>query len=551
MKRTFFLLFGIVLIAIALRFWQLGAVPASPDWDEASIGFNAKSIAQTGRDEYGSFMPLTIRSFGDYKPPMYVYLAVPPVSLFGLTAWSIRLPSAIMGVLAVVGVFFLVTELFEERNKYALALVSSLLLAISPWHIQFSRVAFEANIGLTFTIWAVTAFLAGLRNRVYMPVAASLFGLGLYTYHSERIFLPLLVIYLGYVYRKQLFRKEYRKYLLSAFVIAVIVVAPLIPVLLNKASISRLSGTSAINQQTILLARTVKKLEEDRRASDFVGLVLDNRRLIWIKTIVSGYLSHFSLKWLFITGDHARHHAPDMGLLYIWELPFLFLGLYIICKKIKGYPRAILIGWFLLAPVAASPTTDLPHAVRTLVFLPVFQIITAAGILGTAAYLSAKHTFWRKAACIYAAAAVFVIAIFNFAYYLDMYFVQMNPEFSQAWQYGYKDLVNYTEAHKANYKKVVISTQLDQSYIFFLFYMNYDPIKYLAGGGTMPQGPDPIKQRFDKYEFRDLNLALEPCDGSELYVVSPREMTRGNVMEITYLDGQPAIELLDTKCKNL
>jgi 4-amino-4-deoxy-L-arabinose transferase-like glycosyltransferase len=157
MKRIVFFLLSIIGIAVILRFYQLGSVPVSPDWDETALGYNAYSILKTGRDEYGNFLPLTIRSFDDYKPPLYVYLTVPSVALFGLSVWSTRLPSALMGVLAVVGVYFLAKELFGfgfqvgglktkvnetgntlTRNPQTIqpiALLSALLLALSPWHV--------------------------------------------------------------------------------------------------------------------------------------------------------------------------------------------------------------------------------------------------------------------------------------------------------------------------------------------------------------------------------------------------------------------------------
>jgi len=177
-RNVSLILLGIViLIAAILRFWQLGKVPASPDWDEAATGYNAYSILRTGKDEFGSFLPLSFRSFNDYKPPLYVYLTVPSIRIFGLSLWAVRLPSAIFGVLAVLGTYFLVVLLIQHAKDTsgdesailgltrdvldALPIAAAFCLAISPWHIQFSRVAFEANIGLTLNIWAAYFFLRG------------------------------------------------------------------------------------------------------------------------------------------------------------------------------------------------------------------------------------------------------------------------------------------------------------------------------------------------------------------------------------------------------
>ena len=110
MKATFSLV-TIVCIALLLRFWQLGEVPPSPDWDEVALGYNAYSVSETGRDEYGKFMPIVLRSFDDYKPALYSYLAIPFIKLFGLTVFAVRFPSAIFGVLSVIATYFLIKNL--------------------------------------------------------------------------------------------------------------------------------------------------------------------------------------------------------------------------------------------------------------------------------------------------------------------------------------------------------------------------------------------------------------------------------------------------------
>ena len=165
-RVSYFWIIFIVLIAAWVRLWQLGQTPPSPDWDEAALGYNAYSVLKTGRDEYGTWFPLSLRSFDDYKPPLYMYLAIPSIAAFGLETWAVRLPSALMGILAVVGTYFLVVEFYKHYNNYKnynsyIPLLSALLLAISPWHIQFSRIAFEANIGVTINIWAVVCFQRG------------------------------------------------------------------------------------------------------------------------------------------------------------------------------------------------------------------------------------------------------------------------------------------------------------------------------------------------------------------------------------------------------
>lgn len=97
----FSILIFIILLAAVLRLWNLGGVPLSPDWDEAALGYNAYSILHTGRDEYGKFMPVILKSFDDYKPALYAYTIIPFIAVFDLSVVAVRLPSALFGILTV------------------------------------------------------------------------------------------------------------------------------------------------------------------------------------------------------------------------------------------------------------------------------------------------------------------------------------------------------------------------------------------------------------------------------------------------------------------
>ena len=69
---------------------------------------------------------------------------------------------------------------------------------------------------------------------------------------------------------------------------------------------------------------------------------------------------HFNLNYLFITGDEVpRSKVPDMGLLYIIELPLLLYGIY------KAKNKFFLI-WLFIAPLASSLTFQAPSALRSL-----------------------------------------------------------------------------------------------------------------------------------------------------------------------------------------
>lgn len=548
------LLFCVVAVAAFLRFYKLGEVPISPDWDEAALGYNAYSVLHTGKDEYGTFLPRSLRSFDDYKPPLYMYLAIPSVKAFGLNTKAVRIPSAVMGTLSVLGVYFLVKTLFahdvqkKRRDNVSAdpviyALLSSFLLAISPWHLQFSRIAFEANIGLGLNIWGMYAFLRGRTSARWLAFSAFLFALALYAYHSERVFAPLMVILMAVFWKKQVFTDPKR--VVVAVVVGLLTVMPLLPVVLDKTSVTRLKGTSTLSDQTGLLMRSVSKLSDDLSQGDRIGALFENRRIVYARTLFDGYISHFSLKWLFLTGDNDRHHAPDNALMYLWELPFLLSGIFLVWKRNDAVSR-LLVGWLLVAPIAASPTSETPHAIRTLVVLPSLQIFVAVGLLAAGRYLVSYAKKGRmRMFGVYALSGVFAVAFISITgYYFHMYYTHMNFEYAPFWQYGYKEAVDYTEQNKKKFTKIVVSTKLEQPHMFYLFYTKYDPKKYLAAGGTASGGFKEVKNTFDVYEFRPIpNWADELHDGTVLYVGTPKEIPSPGSYVISNPDGTDAIHI--------
>ena len=575
-KKLSTILLGIIIfIAILLRFWQLGNVPPSPDWDEASLGYNAYLIMTTGRDEYGEFLPVILRSFDDYKPGLYAYLIIPFIKLFDLNTISVRLPSAIFGVLAVIGIYFLVKELFSARGPAAphprptsssirfrsglralvggpplrvpphwIALFTAGLLAISPWHLQFSRIAFEAQAGLSLNIFSILFFIKGLKKGVYFVPSVIFASASIYMYQSEKVYLPILFLVLLFIYWKDLIKAS-RKWITGAVLIGVLFSIPMFLALISDPnSLLRARGVSVFSDQTQFLSRNVIKYADDVERGDIIGMMVDNRRVEYAKAIVAGYISHFNLNWLFITGDIERHHAPNMGLLYLFELPFLFIGIYLLVfgnfsKKTKLTIFAI----FLVAPIPASITSGVPHAVRTINFLPTFQIFTALGVLAAASSIS---NLKYKIVNIHIKYLIFALSIlffiFNLSYYLNQYFVQQNYYYSESWQYGWRQTVDYVKTIESKYDKVVVSNDrpLDQSYIFFLYYLKYDPKSYQNEGGTKTGGFKE-EHKFDKYEFRIIDWNKE--EEGNLYVGRPEDFPQDikALKKINYLDGKPAI----------
>lgn len=550
-----FLPIVIFLIAVFLRTYQIGKVPASPDWDEVALGYNAYSILLTGRDEYGKFLPVVLRSFDDYKPALYAYLVIPFIKIFDLTVVAVRFPSVIFGVLAVFLTYYIVKELFSEKELFIgekkldidfLALLSAFLLAISPWHIQFSRIGFEANVGLSFNLLAVLLFLKSIKNPPLLMLSFIIASLNIYVYQSEKAFTPLLMLALIIIYSKKLLGFN-KKIIFGSLLLSIFTVMPMIIYIASdQNALLRVKGVSVFSDQTEFLKRSTKKILEDTSSHNYLGLILDNRRFEYVKVIISGYISHFDLNWLFLSGDINRHHAPGMGLLYLAELPFVFIGMYgLIFGKFSRTSKLVVFTIFLLAPIPASITNGVPHAIRTINFLPTFQIFTALGLLNAFLFISNLKYKIAKIRIRYLIFSLCILLfIFNFLYYINQYFVQMNYFYSYDWQYGYENTVKEIKKIESKYSRILVHIKppLDQSYMFFLFYLKFSPSEYQKVGKFSSGGFNEV-HRFGKYQFLPFDWQTELKAPTTLFIGRPLDFSsEAKILKtIYYLDGREAI----------
>lgn len=550
MKTWSKIIFGlIVIVAVILRLWQLGNVPPSPDWDEASLGYNAYSIMRTGADEYGKFLPVILRSFDDYKPGLYAYLIIPFIKLFDLNLLAVRFPSAIFGVFGVIATYLLVRELFKKKHSEHLALISAALFAISPWDLQFSRIAFEAQVGMVLNIFSVLLLLKGLKKGIFLIPASLLAAASIYMYQSEKVYLPILFAALALIYWKDLIKVP-KVWIVTSVLIGIIACLPMIVSLFgDQNALLRAKGVSVFSDQTQFLKVNAQKVADDKSRNDLVGQILDNRRVEFGKAIVAGYISHLNLDWIFITGDIERHHAPNMGLLYLFELPFLLLGLYqLLFGDHSKRTKLTIFAIFLIAPIPASVTSGVPHAVRTINFLPTFQIFTALGILTAFVWVSnIQYRIFSIKIAKLLTIGYLLLTFFNILYFLDQYFIQQNYYYSENWQYGYQQAIDFIKPIESKYKKIIVSNKppLDQSYIFFLYYLKFDPATYQKLGGTGTGGFREVHGGFGQFTFRPIDWSKE--ETGSLIIGRPEDIPLGvHILKtVNYLDGKPAIKIAE------
>ena len=573
MKIGKVLLALILILGLFLRFTYLGRIPAGFSPDEASQAYSAYSLLQTGRDEWGIAWPIaSFKSFLDYKAPLQTYLMIPSIALFGLNEFSARLPSVIFGVLAVLAIYLLTNEIFARRSRSSdkltsvirnlssknIGLFAALFLAISPWHIQFSRTALEVNLtsflfpmGLYFFL----RFLKEPRTNNLAPIFTSVFwGLSLYAYHSAKIFIPLFAVSMLYLYRRQIFSKGFKP-LLPALLTIIILLSPLV--------IDSVFGNSAKRGGDLLVSKldtvNLKQIDDQSFYSPLAKINPKIPRLFHRKifTVISrfgeNYLSYFSLPFWFTEGGREITYSviPGRGLLLFWMLPLVLFGLFLLLKKIKDedYDARPLLIWLLLAAIPAALTKEGYRPNRAGSFLCLWEIIAAFGLVSL---LEIRFKYRKTFLAIYISLSLILTG-----FYLEDYFFNSSVTYPKAISFGWREAMAKIKNIEGNYDSIIIDRGT-QGQAFVAFYQQISPFDFqessLVWEKEMQKNPvdylDQMgKYRLGKYSFEKLDWP-EDKNLETLYVWQGNSLLpseRHTLHQVTTPTGEIIMEVFDFK----
>jgi len=440
----------ILLLAIVLRFWQINSLPAlNPD--EAALGYNAYSLLLTGKDEHGVAWPIHFKSFGDYKPGGYVYLAMPFIKVLGLTPLATRLPNLIFSILTI---YFLYKLILLLSKSESISLLSAFVLAISPWAIQFSRGAWESGTALFFLTLGLYLFYKK-SSWFTLPLVAAL-----YTYHSARLIIPALFLILFIKYYKNLLNKN----TIFSLIISGVLCIPLLFSFLNNGGTTRLAGVG-LSADRGPLSRSEELLNQHPNFT-YYDRIIHNQRVLYTLSWGQKYLSHFDLNFLFLNGDDVpRSKNPEMGQLYLIELPLIIFGIYFLLNSPKLNSLSFLITSLLVtSPLASSLTFQAPSALRALPMVIPLSILVGLGINQILKIKLLKYL-------------LIIFYIFSIGYFLSSYFIHAPQKYAFAWNRGFSEIIPIIEQQKPNYQNIYFTNIYDQPYILYLFFSKYDPIK--------------------------------------------------------------------------
>lgn len=495
MKKYSILIIALLLGAF-LRLYQLGSIPNALTWDEAALGYNAYSILKTGKDEFGKTLPIIFQSFGDYKPGLYVYLAIPSVAILGLNEFAVRLPSVIFGILAIFGVFLLVKELFfNEKQKHLMGSFAALALAVMPLHIHFSRGAWETNVFATILLFAIYFLLKFVRTGKYLNYSILLALSTFFVYQAAKIFTPLVILLFVIIYWKDFFNRffEYQKKLFnfSVLFLALAVVCSLF--------VSSMTGDAG---------NRLKRLSIFSYQPEIATDIFHNKPQLMIRLITERYLNHLSPKLLFYEGIavYERGHFPGLGVLQPFDFIALVLGFVFIAKQTSKKASLLIVGLLLLSPIPGSLTLSEYSTVRSFFMVIPLAIIVGLGIYY--AFIKTKPLFY-----------LLCLIMFVFTIYLgDLLFTHANFTYATEFQYGYREAVQFINKYPAG-THVIMTDVYGQPYIYYLFYSRFDPATYQKNNGFVSGGLDVGRvPKIGNIEFRQFGEGDIQNDKNTIFI---------------------------------
>jgi 4-amino-4-deoxy-L-arabinose transferase-like glycosyltransferase len=471
-RNTAIILVFLTFVGGLLRVYKIGEVPVGFHADEAYFGYNAYSLLRTGKDITGHFLPIHLESFL-YSPGGYSYLIIPFLVFFDLSPVAVRLPAAIIGTATIILTFFLVRKIFsQEKHSVLVALITTFLVTISPWHINLSRASAENVIVVFLIILSVFLYLKWVENQRFLLLLFSIifFASTYLFYQAPRAFLPLFIPFLVLFFSRKLKLKEY---FLIGILYLFFIVLPLIIIVTSDTLSYRLRMLSVFSYPKTQ-ALINEAIVEDGLSSQpvIVTRVFHNKIIGYTSEIFDNYMQHLSYSFLFKDeGLPTRYRVPNMGLLYLFELPLIVVGLYSIVR-LRSRGGLLCIVWILLGFVGSALTyDDVPNLQRTLLVLPALQVVGGVGAV------TLFKSLPSKVIPIVVLGSV-IIVLYFVAYYLHQYFIHQIIHKPIYRQEGYKELVKVVNKLLPQYQYAAITTRQASPLIFFLFYSKYDPAKF-------------------------------------------------------------------------
>jgi 4-amino-4-deoxy-L-arabinose transferase-like glycosyltransferase len=482
---------GFLIVAMILSFflavYKDTTSPPSFNADEAAFGYNSYSILHTGADEYGTVLPVRLKSFGDYKMPLYSYLSVPFVWFFGLNELGVRSLNIFFAVLFPLVMYLFAKELFQRES---IGVISAFLISVSLGKGIIERHAHEALLATFLITLASYFFLKAVHAGKFvhsMLFVGSLF-LALFSYQSSRLYAVVFVCMALFFFVIKKTKMRAKSLFLIIFMASLVLFAAT-DIIYKPARVGNL----------LLTSNPGFSMQINQLRAEGGNYFAYNKVTIGIQTILHQYLQYFSPQFLAVTGDtNPRFGFLGMSPMTPIEYLFLFIGIYFLIKNKERYRYYLLI-LFFVSPLTAAFSWQESSLTRSFFLLIPSLLLSAYGVSFLLKLFAKRSVYLGILSVVFILEGSFLF--FSWDFYLNHY--PKRAIVTRAWQSGYKELSDYV---KKNYNKTdtfYITQKNGEPYIFMLYYLQYPPQQYQKQARLT--APDVFGfgqvEKFDKFNF--------------------------------------------------
>lgn len=462
-RHSFSIIFTAILaVAIFFRLYHLTSLPPSLFSDEVDIGYQAQILNQNGTDYFGNKLPVHFHSFSDYQPGIGIYLTSIFEKITGNPDLSVRLPSALFGILVVI-LLYLITK----------SPIIGFLAAISPWAIHYSRTGFAVSGMLSVILLGIYLWLKYLSSyqRKYLFLSLVSFCLSPYFYSTANLFLFFIPILLYLVWHQSI-NKISSKTKILLLLTTLVMIGPLIKNTLKGQSGHRFSYigifTMPHREQVVDNFRyqdaLVNHPQQIGVATAPSSYFFHNKYQLIFQRFIDNYAASFSSYFLLLRGDaNARHGFGNHGLVYFIDGFFIFIGLISVFRKKDSVKLATFFLYFLIlspVPFALTRDSDSPHATRLILMLPSLLYFSCQGIK----YVISRYRLLKL--------PVIILYLLSFVSFWHYYYYHYPQDSAMAWHTGIKKTVQATNNLSA--PALIFSDSYEPFLPFFLLYHPYN-----------------------------------------------------------------------------
>jgi hypothetical protein len=248
--------------------------------------------------------------------------------------------------------------------------------------LMFSRSAWESTLATALIIWGINCyfFFVNSNKSKYLLLSSFCLVLSTYAYHAARVSAPLigLALILNYLINC-LIKKTKINYsaLFLTLLLSALLFLPIAKTMLIKTGQQRIAETSIFYDRSII-ERSNEAIEN--HGKNQLNKIIYHRYWFFAKEVANNFLGHFGFKYLFISGDNnPRHSLQSFGEFYYLDLLFFVFAVVFIYKK-RNQLSLLLLFIIFAAILPAAFTKDTPHALRTLLALPILITFLSFGI---------------------------------------------------------------------------------------------------------------------------------------------------------------------------